>query len=95
LVKDFLASGGDLRPVWQTRLFWASTEGVIASVLLIAGGTTALAAFQQAAIAMGIPLALLLLVICYSLWTALRTEPFGRDVTQNTAVRERARGSGG
>jgi choline/glycine/proline betaine transport protein len=94
LVKDILASGGDLQPVWQTRLFWASTEGVIASVLLIAGGATALVAFQQAAIAMGVPLALLLLVICYSLWIALRTEPLDREVTQNTAVRERVRGSG-
>ncbi|TVR69178.1 MAG: BCCT family transporter [Sphaerobacteraceae bacterium] len=88
LVKDILASGGDLRPVWQTRLFWASTEGIIASVLLIAGGATALAAFQQAAIAMGVPLALLLLVICYSLWLALRTEPLDREVTQNTTVKE-------
>jgi choline/glycine/proline betaine transport protein len=91
LVKDILASGGDLRPVWQTRLFWASTEGVIASVLLIAGGATALAAFQQAAIAMGVPLALLLLVICYSLWLALRNEPLDREVTRNTAVRDRSR----
>jgi choline/glycine/proline betaine transport protein len=88
LVKDILASGGDLRPVWQTRLFWASTEGVIASVLLIAGGATALAAFQQAAIAMGVPLALLLLVISYSLWLALRTEPLDREITQNTSVRD-------
>jgi choline/glycine/proline betaine transport protein len=93
LVKDILASGGDLRPVWQTRLFWASTEGVIASVLLIAGGTTALAAFQQAAIAMGVPLALLLLIICYSLWLGLRTEPLDQEVTLNTALREQVESS--
>ncbi len=92
LVKDILASGGDLRPVWQTRLFWASTEGIIASVLLIAGGATALAAFQQAAIAMGVPLAILLLIICYSLWLALRTEPLNREVTQNTTVRDQVSG---
>jgi choline/glycine/proline betaine transport protein len=75
LVKDILASGGDLTPVWQTRLFWASTEGVIAAVLLAVGGATALATFQQAAIATGVPLAILLLIICYALWTALQTEP--------------------
>jgi choline/glycine/proline betaine transport protein len=88
LVKDILGSGGDLRPVWQTRIFWASTEGVIASVLLIAGGATALAAFQQAAIAMGVPLAILLLVICYSLWIGLRSESLEEEVTVNTALRE-------
>src|SRR5690554_7828641 len=42
LVIDSLAAGGALNtPAWQ-RVFWASLEGVIASVLLLAGGLKAL-----------------------------------------------------
>ncbi|MCP2679218.1 BCCT family transporter [Maricaulaceae bacterium NA33B04] len=52
LVKSTLASGGTLNPpVWQ-RFFWAVTEGVVASALLLAGG---LAALQAATIAAALP----------------------------------------
>jgi choline/glycine/proline betaine transport protein len=52
LVKSTLASGGGLNPpAWQ-RFFWAITEGVVASALLLAGG---LAALQAATIAAALP----------------------------------------
>lgn len=52
LVKSTLASGGSLNPpAWQ-RFFWAITEGVVASALLLAGG---LAALQAATIAAALP----------------------------------------
>lgn len=42
LVIDTLTSGGaEEPPVWQ-RIFWAITEGVVAAVLLLAGGLEAL-----------------------------------------------------
>ena len=42
LVIDNLTSGGDHNaPVWQ-RIFWAVMQGVVASVLLLAGGLQAL-----------------------------------------------------
>lgn len=71
LVIDIITSGGEPEPpVWQ-RVFWAVTEGVVAAVLLLAGG---LAALQTGAIASGFPLAAILLVVCYGLFTALRHE---------------------
>ncbi len=71
LVIDIITSGGEPEPpVWQ-RVFWAVTEGVVAAVLLLAGG---LAALQTGAIASGFPLAIILLVVCYGLFTALRRE---------------------
>src|SRR5690606_35664892 len=71
LVIDIITSGGEPEPpVWQ-RVFWAVTEGVVAAVLLLAGG---LAALQTGAIASGLPLAAILLVVCYGLFTALRQE---------------------
>lgn len=71
LVIDSLTSGGKLdSPVGQ-RIFWATTEGVVAAVLLIGGG---LGALQAAAISTGLPFVLILLVMCYSLRQGLNRE---------------------
>lgn len=71
LVIDIITSNGDLNlPVWQ-RVFWATTEGVVAAVLLAAGGLTAL---QTAAIGSALPLAIILLFICYGLHRGLKTD---------------------
>jgi choline/glycine/proline betaine transport protein len=71
LVIDTITSGGHPNPpVWQ-RIFWALTEGVVAAVLLIAGGLTAL---QTASIASALPFTVIMLVICYGLYKGLRME---------------------
>ena len=71
LVIDSLTSGGKIdAPVGQ-RIFWAITEGAVAAVLLIGGG---LGALQTAAIASGLPFAIILLVMCYSLYKGLKDE---------------------
>jgi choline/glycine/proline betaine transport protein len=74
LVHDTLASGGSIEHTWETRVFWAVSEGAVAAILLFAGGATGLAAFQQASITTGVPLAILMLVICYALFVALRQD---------------------
>ncbi|HKK25560.1 MAG TPA: BCCT family transporter, partial [Gracilimonas sp.] len=57
LVIDGLTSGGKLdAPVGQ-RIFWAQTEGLVAAILLVGGGLTAL---QTASISTGLPFALIL-----------------------------------
>lgn len=68
LVVDNLAAGGKLNTPTTQRVFWAVTEGVVAGVLLIGGGLQAL---QTAAIATGLPFAMLLLAMCFSLYKAL------------------------
>lgn len=71
LVIDSITAGGKLdAPVGQ-RIFWAVTEGAVAAVLLIGGGLTAL---QTAAITTGLPFALVLLVMMYSLYKGLSKE---------------------
>jgi choline/glycine/proline betaine transport protein len=75
LVIDALTNGGRGEgPVWQ-RTFWAVTEGAVASVLLLAGG---LAALQAAAIAAALPLAFVMLFVCYGLLRNLRIEGYRR-----------------
>jgi choline/glycine/proline betaine transport protein len=71
LVIDIIASGGhDNPPVWQ-RIFWAVTEGVVAAVLLVAGGLEGL---QTASIAAALPFTVIMLVLAYGLLKGLKLE---------------------
>ena len=70
-VIDMLTAGGDTNPPKIQRLFWATMEGLIAAILLAAGG---LGALQAAAIVAGLPFALVIFVMMYALLRGL-----GRD----------------
>ncbi|BCA78499.1 BCCT family transporter [Desulfuromonas sp. AOP6] len=71
LVIDSLASGGVAHtPAWQ-RAFWAITEGVVASTLLIAGGLNAL---QTMTIASALPFAVIMIISAIGMWRALIIE---------------------
>lgn len=67
-VIDMLTSGGDTNPPKIQRLFWALSQGVIAAVLLVAGGLSAL---QAVAIIAGFPFAIVVFVMMYCLWRGL------------------------
>ena len=71
LVIDILTAGGDQNPPKNQRIFWAVTEGVIASILLLAGGLNVL---QTVAIASGLPFALIMVGMCFALFKELRNE---------------------
>ena len=71
LVIDSITSGGKLdAPVGQ-RIFWALSEGAVAGTLLLGGG---LAALQTAAVTTGLPFAIILFVMCFSLYKGLQEE---------------------
>ncbi|OCL92420.1 BCCT family transporter [Arcobacter porcinus] len=71
LVVDTIASGGNSNnPVWQ-RAFWASSQGIVAIAMLIAGGFEAL---QSASIIIGLPFAIILLISCWGIYKALNLE---------------------
>ena len=70
-VVDAIASRGNPRsPVWQ-RLFWAVVLGVTAAVLLLAGG---LGALQAMTLVAALPVALIMLALCYGLWRGLQAD---------------------
>src|SRR6056297_2512122 len=71
LVIDGLTSGGKIEAPVGQRIFWATTEGLVAAVLLLGGG---LGALQAGAISTGLPFVLILLVMCYSLQQGLSKE---------------------
>ncbi|MBD3671634.1 MAG: BCCT family transporter [Gammaproteobacteria bacterium] len=68
LVIDIITAGGKANPPVAQRIFWALTEGVVAAALLMSGGLTAL---QTAAIATGLPFAIILIMLIYSLAKSL------------------------
>ena len=83
LVIDMITSGAAPNPpVWQ-RVFWAICAGVVAAVLLLAGGLQAL---QTAALASALPFAAIMLLICYGLLRALQTETKGTAMDLSIAV---------
>ena len=83
LVIDMITSGAAPNPpVWQ-RIFWAVCAGLVAAVLLLAGGLQAL---QTAALASALPFAVVMLLMCYGLLRALQTESEGTSIDLSIAA---------
>lgn len=72
LVVDTITAGGKIDAPVPQRIFWCIVEGLIAIVLLIGGGLSAL---QAGVTATGVPFAILMLVMCYTVYKGLRSEP--------------------
>ncbi len=81
-VVDMIASGGDPNPPVWSRAFWAGLQGVIAAVLLVAGG---LAALQTMAILVALPFSVVMVLMVWSTARALMA-----DHRQLTRRREHA-----
>ena len=68
LIVDHLASNGFEETHWTQRVFWSFTEGSVATALLVAGGGQSLRALQAASILSGLPFALLICLMCFSIY---------------------------
>jgi betaine/carnitine transporter, BCCT family len=71
LVIDTITAGGKTDAPVMQRVFWCTFEGLVAIALLLGGG---LASLQAAAVATGIPFAMLLLAMLISLYMGLSAE---------------------
>lgn len=69
LVVDSITAGGKTDAPTAQRVFWCTFEGLIAIVLLLGGGLTAL---QAASLATGFPFVLVLLAMTLCLYLGLR-----------------------
>lgn len=79
MVVDMLCSNGNNdTPVWQ-RIYWAVGVGVVAAILLAAGGLNAL---QTMTIASALPFSIVLLIAMVGLIKALRVENMKRESLQ-------------
>ena len=71
LVIDTITAGGKIDAPRPQRMFWATVEGLIAIVLLLGGGLSAL---QAGVTATAIPFSVVMLVMCYTIVKALNGE---------------------
>ncbi len=71
LVIDTITAGGKIDAPRTQRMFWAMVEGLVAIVLLIGGGLSAL---QAGVTATAIPFSIVMLVMCYTIIKALNGE---------------------
>lgn len=76
LVVDTIASGGADNPPVRQRVFWAVFEGVVAAVLLFAGGLKAL---QTAALTTALPFCIAIILMCVALVKGLKQEDTKRN----------------
>ena len=82
MVVDSLAAGGSFdTPTWQ-RIFWASSQGLIAAVLLLAGG---LGALQAMTITSALPFAVIILLSAVGMWRALVIESHHEQASKQQA----------
>lgn len=83
MVIDMLCSNGQNdTPLWQ-RLFWAIGVGVVAIILSLAGGLTAL---QTMTIASALPFTIVLLLAIIGLMRALKVDMAKRESLQTNAL---------
>lgn len=78
LVIDMLSSGGNPNPPARQRVFWAVSEGAVATVLLLVGGFDAL---QNVITTLGFPFCLLLIFMAFAMFHTLRGEEQGLSLS--------------
>ncbi|WP_255854173.1 BCCT family transporter [Marinobacterium rhizophilum] len=74
LVLTTIMSEGNEHPLKRHRTFWGVIQGVVAAVLLVAGGNAALSTLQTASIIAALPFSLLMVLMCISLAKGVRGE---------------------
>lgn len=70
-VLGMFTSGGDLHPSTSKKVIWGLVQALLAAALLISGGLTAL---QTASVAAAFPFIFIMLLSCFALYKALKTE---------------------
>jgi choline-glycine betaine transporter len=88
LVTSYLTAGGKQEIPTHQRVVWPILIGTTAAVLLLGNGLKAL---QTAVIATGLPFAVLILVMVYTIYLGLRREiEIHRSAAYREAVEQRA-----
>lgn len=71
LVVDSIAAGGETQTTTGQRVFWCVLEGLVAAILLLAGG---LGALQSATVASALPFTIIMLALIWSLLKGMRAD---------------------
>ena len=77
--------------MFRHRVIWGTFEGVVAAVLLVAGGSAALSTLQTAAIIAALPFSLIMVLMCIAIIRCLSLE----HKAENTVVPDETRWNAG
>lgn len=73
-VLAMLTCNGDMNPDRKLRGFWGLLEGAVTIMLILVGGKATLQTLQTASIASAFPFLFIMLIMCYSLYKALKKD---------------------
>lgn len=82
-VDDIISANGLPNPPLAQKIFWAFTEGAVATGLLKAGGSNALNALQAVSICAGLPYTFALCFLCTSVWRGLKIDQGEQDIAHS------------
>jgi len=82
MVIDTISAGGETETTTLQRVFWCAVSGLVAAVLLLAGGLNAL---QSATITSALPFILVMLALLWSLLAGMRADLAQQRTSRLTA----------
>ena len=82
-VDDIVSANGLPNPPLIQKVFWAFTEGAVATALVKAGGDDALGALQAVSICAGLPYTFALMFMCTSIWRGLKIDQEEDDILRS------------
>jgi hypothetical protein len=82
-IDDILAAQGMPNPPIIQKIFWAFTEGALATGLIVAGGSSSLNALQAVSICAGLPYTFACCFLCTSLYRALKIDQHEEDIVNS------------
>lgn len=91
LVLTTIMSEGNENPLKRHRIFWGVIQGLMAGILLTAGGSAALSTLQTASIAAALPFSLIMVLMCIALAKGVRAE--SRKIQEATLISARQGGA--
>ncbi|KMY55243.1 glycine/betaine ABC transporter permease [Bacillus sp. FJAT-27231] len=85
-VLGMISENGNPNPAHRTKVIWGVVIAAISVVLIMTGGLSGL---QSALVATAVPLAVLMLVMCYSTYKGLNEELFNMSEKKNKELKEK------
>ena len=75
MVVETILNKGKSNPLFRLRVIWGSFQGIVAAVLLAAGGNAALNTLQTAPIIAALPFSVIVVLTCIAIFRCLSCHP--------------------
>ncbi|NKZ02220.1 BCCT family transporter [Actinomadura latina] len=90
IVMGTLSQRGSTAPARWVVIFWGALTGGVAAIMLVIGGDEALNGIQNLTFIGALPFTIVLILLCFSLYKDVRSDPMMRRQTKGAEVLEDA-----